>query len=107
MLAELRSSGSGLLALLSVVSACGVEAEATAVLKALRVEPEGIVLASRGAAQRFILTAVYSDGTETDANRTARVTSLNPEVVSVDTACRQFLAKSSGRATIRVAQGKV
>src|SRR5207249_1000625 len=39
--------------------------------------------------------------------RTARVTSLNPEVVSVDTACRQFLAKSSGRATIRVAQGKV
>ena len=103
-MAKLRLIGSGLLALLFVMPACGAEA---GVLKALRLEPEGIVLASRGAAQRFTLTAIYSDGTESDATRTARVISLNPEVVVVDTAHCQFQAKSPGLARIRMAQGKV
>jgi len=85
-MAKVRFFGSGLLVLLWVVSAYSFKPEAARVLKSLRLEPEAIVLPGRGAAQHFTLTAIYSDGTETDAARTARVTSLNPEVVAVDTA---------------------
>ena len=102
---KIRTIGSVLLALLSVVITSGEKTEAAEVLKALRLEPEGIVLASRGAIQRFSVTAVYSDGTQSDATSTARVVSLNPQVV--DTADYQFLAKSSGHARIQISQGKI
>ena len=64
--------GSVLLVVLSAVIIRGGQAEATGVLHALRFEPESIVLGSKGATQRFSVTAVYSDGTETDATHVAR-----------------------------------
>ena len=76
-------------------------------LRALRLEPERIVLANPGATQGFAVTAVYSDGTETDAAGLASVVSLNPEVVRVDVAHCQFVAKSAGRARIRIRQGNI
>ena len=104
---KIRILGSVFLALLSVLCTSGGKAEAAERLKTLRLEPEGIVLGSRGATQRFCVTAVYSNGAEADVTRIARVTSLNPKVVEVDAESAQFVAKSPGRARIRVAHGGV
>lgn len=104
---KIRTLGSVFLALVSVLCTSGGKAEAAGLLKTLRLEPEGIVLGSRGATQRFCVTAVYSNGAEADVTRIARVTSLNPKVVEVDAESAQFVAKSPGRARIRVAHGGV
>ncbi len=73
--------------------------------KVLRVEPEGIVLSSPGASQHFLVTAVSSDGTETDVTDSCAIVSLNPKVLSIDPEKRLFLGRSPGRARIRITQG--
>jgi len=99
--------GSVLLAVLSGVTICQGQAQATAVLQTLRFDPDSIVLGSRGATQSYSVTAVYSDGTETDATHVARVTSLAPDVVAVDSANDQLVAESPGRARIRIQHGAI
>jgi hypothetical protein len=106
MVQRTRPIGCVLLAFLSIVISAG-KTEAAEVLKALRLEPEGIVLGSQGATQRFTVTAIYLDGTEIDATHAAQVTSLTPTVVAVDTANIQLAAISPGHARIRIAHGTI
>ncbi len=107
VIAKLRLIGASLLVSLLARSGYTAEVKTPGVLRALRLEPERIVLSNPGATQGFTLTAAYSDGTETDAAGLVSVVSLNPEVVAVDLARNQFVAKSAGRARIRIRQNKI
>ena len=103
---KIRPIGRIHLAFLSIIISAG-QTEAAGKLKTLRLEPERIVLGGQGTSQRFTATAVYSDGTENAATVAARVTSLSPTIVVVDNAGGRLIAKSPGRARIRITQGAI
>jgi Protein of unknown function (DUF1553)/Protein of unknown function (DUF1549) len=97
---------SRILILATALNLSGPRIDVAVTVKALRIEPQGIVLPNSGASQRFIVTAVSADGTETDVTRLRRVNVSNPEVVRVDTAKGLLFGSSPGRARLRISQGK-
>ncbi len=76
-------------------------------LKAIRVQPEDIRLASPGSSQQFIVLATNRDGTKTDVTSSCRIRSSQPQVVTVDLEKHRLLGKSAGSAEIQVSLGQL
>ncbi len=70
--------------------------------RALRFEPEGIVLAGPGLSQSFLVTAIDARGNEADVSRDCQITSSDPGVVAVDAENGRLTARAQGEAEIRV-----
>lgn len=73
----------------------------------LRLEPANIVLAGPGLSQSVLVTALDSQGVEVDVSLACRITSSNPNAVSVDSADGRLVARAPGRSRIRVELGSL
>jgi len=107
LISRLRPLVVTVLMFLAVSTSALAEVKPVQSLRSLRFEPDGIFFASAGSAQHFLVTAIYSDGTESDVTHVARALSLNPEVVEVDTSGGRLLSKSLGRGRVQISLGKI
>jgi hypothetical protein len=66
----------------------------------LRIEPNHIVLAGRGAAQRYVVSATDGAGREVDITETAEVSPADPAIAAVDRARGIIASLGAGRTRI-------
>ncbi len=66
----------------------------------LRIVPQDVVLAKAGDAQHFLVLARTNDGQEEDVTKICRISSSQPDAVSVDPAQRTFTGKQHGQSKI-------
>lgn len=76
-------------------------------LQSLRIEPDRIVLAGPGESQRLLVTAVGADGWAHDVTEQVRISTSQPDVISVDASGTRVEARRPGRATIRAGLGSL
>jgi hypothetical protein len=72
----------------------------------IRLDPEGIVLEHPGASQRFIISAIDSDGVVKNVTQLCQVVSSAPDIAEIDLQNSRIVAGTPGQTEIRVSWNK-
>ena len=89
----------------ALLACAGIPAFAGNGWQSIQFEPPGIVLQGPGASQKFIITARDDRAHEADVTRSARLTSSDPQVVSVDPGKGAIVGLAPGKATVEISFG--
>ena len=88
-----------------LLACAGVPAFAGNGWVSIEFEPPGIVIQGPGASQKFIVTARDDRAHEADITRSARLTSSDPRVVTVDPDKGVIVGQAPGKATVEISFG--